>query len=655
MDGDSLFLNNSALAAEIAAHLHDSVAVYRIDSGQISTIFVNDSFCKLTGFELHEVIGEAPKFSSKKGIGAKLHKEVVESIKSESDFDKEIFSINKNGVPFWAQLRSVPLKSVDEHFHILILRDITRIKQKETELKKALADLEESKKMKDRFLANMSHEMRTPINGIMGMAQLLEDTRLSSQQKDYLEELKLSSETLLAIINNILEFNFIESGALKLQSRKFDIRKQLDQVFKTLKERADKKALTLETVVSENVPEILIGDVVRFSQILMHVIGNAIKFTKDGSVQVFVRTIDMGTLRVPIEVKIKDSGIGIPPELLAHVFDSFSKDSRVSMHKYGGTGLGLTIVDQLVKRMDGKIDIQSVDGHGTTFTLTIPFEVPEIEKKKKATEPAIESIPSFSGAKILVVDDYMINRRIIRGMLEKLGNEVFEAEEGESALQMIEKDDFSIVMMDVHMPGMGGLEATRKIRQLEDPVKRNVPIVAITASVLENDIKKCKDAGMDDFIAKPFSKADLVGTVKAHIESGSKEKGDYQSVFKAVDDTLSQPEIDLGPLLEMTGDDKQMAYEMAELFMAQTPELIARIENNFKNKNFAEMSAAAHTVKPTFNYIGLERAFQVALQIEEEGKSKNPDRKKIEELFTTLQRLSTSSIEQLRDKINQLR
>ena len=654
MNGDSLFLKNPELAAAVAEHLYDSIVVYEVKSNNITAVFVNSSFCRLTGYADQELLGNAPLFSSNKGSGSKLYQEVVDSIQLESDYDKEIFCLNKNGIPFWAYLRSVPFKTARNHFHILILRDTTRMKQKESELKNALKDVEDSKKMKDRFLANMSHEMRTPINGIMGMAQLLEDTNLTKQQQDYLEELKLSSETLLAIVNDILEFNFIESGALKLQSRKFNIRKHLDQIFKTLNERADKKGLKLEMAVSDKVPEVLIGDVVRFSQVLMHIIGNSIKFTKDGKVHVFVRKIEMETKRVPIEIKVQDTGIGIPRDLLQGVFDSFNKASRYSTQKYGGTGLGLSIVDQLVKRMDGRIDIKSSEGQGTTFILTLPFEIYETDKKKQTDELPGEDKTSVSGATVLVVDDYLVNRRIVKGMLEKLGNEVHEAEDGESALELIKKNNYSIVLMDVHMPGMGGLETTKRIRQFEKPAKRNVPVVAITASVLERDIEECKEAGMDDFIAKPFTKAELVGTVKAHVEADETEKGNYQSIFDSVDETALQAEINLEPLLEMTDGDRQMAREMAELYLLQTPEMISRIKDLFESRDFVGMSTTAHTIKPTFNYIGLENGYKLALQLEEAGKTNDPDEDKISMLINRLEKLCESSVEQLKEKIDVL-
>jgi PAS domain S-box-containing protein len=655
MNGDSLFLKFPEIASAIADHLFDAIVIYKVDAEEIHAVFANNPFYKLTGFTAEEVIGRGPLFSNPKSNSTKLYTEVVDSILLKSNFDKDIFCLNKNGNPFWAYLRSIPLKVAGNHFHILIFRDVTRIRQKESELKKAFSEAEESKKMKDRFLTNMSHEMRTPINGILGMAQLLEESGLTGEQHDYLEELRLSSETLQAIVNDILEFNFIESGALNLESRKFSIRKHLNQIFDTLKERAEKKNLKMEMVVSDKVPEYLVGDVVRFSQILMHVIGNAIKFTKNGSVNVFVRKLELSTERAPIEVKVQDTGIGIPRDLLDNVFESFNKAARFSTYKYGGTGLGLAISDQLVRRMDGKMEVESKEGHGTTFTVSIPFEVYQKMDAGPADIQPEDDVSAVTGARVLVVDDYMINRRIVKGILEKMGNEVYEAEDGEKALKMIADNDYSIILMDVHMPGMGGLETTRKIREMEDPAKRNIPVVAITASVLERDIKECREAGMDDFIAKPFTKGELTNRVKLYVENERQPEAGRPSVFRSVEESeFDSGQVSIEPLMEMTDGDIVMAREMAELFIRQTPELFGKIRDCYNQNDYEKMSLFAHTLKPTFNYVGFENGYRLTLKIEEEGKAENPDEKALGLLIDKLEKLCEMSVDQLKEKMSVL-
>ncbi len=650
MDGNSFLKTNSGLLASLVNHIYDACVVYRFADGNPRVVYANNPFYDLTHFKPDEVIGKDPILHSLKNKQEHHYDEIVKAVLNGSTYEQELLCTAGHGVPFWVMLKAVPLESDrrPKDSFVVILRDITGRKRKETELKDALATVESSRKMKERFLANMSHEMRTPLNAIMGMAQLLEETDLSDEQKEYIEDIILSSDNLLAIINDILEFNFIESGALTLELRKFKIRKQLSQLMETLRDRADEKNLEFNHIVSDKVPEVLVGDMVRFSQILIHLIGNAIKFTKDGSVTVLVRTLKFRDGRIPIEVKVKDTGIGIPEDLLYDIFDSFNQASKSTTYKYGGTGLGLSIVNQLTGRMDGKLAVEKNDKKGTIFTVTIPFELPEKSQELKLSDdkktPADNESAVFKGVSVLVVDDYPVNRKIVNGMLTKLGCSVDEAETGENALKLIEQNNYSIILMDVHMPGIGGLEATKKIRSLEDKRKSGIPVVAITASVLERDISECKDAGMDDFIAKPFTRRELLSIVKSHLG----RKKNQSALFTSLDKTDKSGLIDLNNLREMSGGDSEMLIEMIDIYISQTSLMMDELEQHFKNKDFKQMGMSSHTLKPTFNYVGVKEAFDLAGIIEQEGKLDSPDTEKLKKMIDKLWQLSRKSIEELK-------
>jgi PAS domain S-box-containing protein len=651
MDGNSFLETNSKLLASLVNHVYDACLVYRFADGKPGVIYASDPFYNLTNFKPEEVIGKDPILYSLKNKQKNYYDEIIQAVLNGSIFEHELLCLAGHGVPFWVKLKAAPLKTEDDRHQndcfLVVLQDITEKKRKETELKDALASVESSNKMKERFLANMSHEMRTPMNAIMGMAQLLEETDLSDEQKEYIEDIILSSDNLLAIINDILEFNFIESGALKLEFRKFKIRKQISQLMGTLRDRAEAKNLEFKHIVSDKVPEELVGDVVRFSQILIHLISNAIKFTKDGSVTVLVRTLEFRDGRIPVEVKVKDTGIGIPDDLLYDIFDSFNQASKSTTYKYGGTGLGLSIVNQLTGRMDGKLAVEKNDKKGTIFTITIPFELPEKSQVEKPSGdeklPDNEETAVFKGNSVLVVDDYTINRKIVNGMLSKLGCSVDEAETGERALEMLEQKNYSIVLMDVHMPGIGGLEATKKIRSLKDKQKSRIPVIAITASVLERDISLCKDAGMDDFIAKPFTRRELSSIVKLHLGS----KKNHSSVFTSLDKTDKNGLVDLKNLREMSGDDSEMLIEMIDIYISQTSLMMDELEQHFKNQDFKQMSMSAHTLKPTYNYVGVQEAFDLADSIEQEGKLDSPDNAKIKKMIDDLWQLSLKSTKEL--------
>jgi PAS domain S-box-containing protein len=647
MDGDFLLKTDSKLFASLADHLYDACIVYSITDDTPEAIYANKPFYNLTKFSTEEVIGGDPIFSTLIKKDKNIYNDILKSLKDGTVYENEILCSAGHGVPFWSRLKAVSLDSAlqNKDCFAIVLHDISDRKRKETELQNALANAESSNKIKYRFLANMSHEMRTPLNAIMGMAQLLEETALSEEQTEYVEEIILSSDNLLAIINDILEFNFIESGALTLESRKFNIRKQLNQLMDTLGERAEEKNLDFELVISSKVPDELVGDMVRFSQILIHLIGNAIKFTKDGSVSVIVRALKMSNERIPVEIKVKDTGIGIPDDMLDDIFDSFNQASKTTTYKYGGTGLGLSIVHELAGRMDGKLAIEKNNQQGTIFTITIPFELPGSIPRQKQVEPAgdTENPDLFEGSRVLVVDDYKVNRRIVNGMLTKLGCSVDEAETGEIALELIKKNNYSIILMDVHMPGMGGLGTTQKIRELEDDVKSKVPVIAITASVLERDIKECKKAGMDDFVAKPFTKRELISIVKMHIG----RSGNQSNVFETIDKQPQERVVDLKNLIEMTGNDQKMLIEMIDIYIGQTSDMMDQLEQQFAEKKYREMSVTAHTLKPTLNYVGIDTAVKLAESIENEGKTDSPDREKISEMIEELRDLCRRSVQEL--------
>ena len=657
MNGQNFLKNNQTVLDALTAHLFDGIVIYHRSPSKPIAVFANAAFKELTGYSEKEIIGKEPLFQTVKDKSTSSSQEINDSIIQGKELDKELVCLRQNGTPFWAKFKSKSVvdKSTDQSYQILILRDVTQRRRKESDLEKALENAESSRDVKNRFLANMSHEMRTPINGIMGMAQLLEATDLNDQQKEYLEELKISSENLLAIVNDILEFNFIESGGLNLEKREFSIRKQLEQIVKTKSESAKEKDVDLNLVISEKVPNLLIGDVVRFGQILMNLINNGIKFTQAGSVKIFVRSLDETSEKVTIEVKIIDTGIGIPDSLLGQIFDSFNQASKSTTYKFGGTGLGLSIVDQLVKKMEGSIHVNSKEGEGTEFTVLIPFEIGKKDDDRqskvnqgKGNEDSAADMPA--GTKVLVVDDYLINRKIVKGLLEKIGVQVDQAVTGEEALEKIESEDYSLIFMDVHMPGMGGLETTREIRKLSDPKKSSLPVVAITASVLQGDIEECKKAGMDDFIAKPFTKKELINTLTSVLSTGSKKL----SMFDSIEEVEEENGIQLESLMEMTGGDQEMVKEMIELFIDQTPDMISKLNQSLSDKDIKQLSVVAHTLKPTFNYMDMSVAFTLSEEIETMGKSGNFDEKILKEKVSELSSICEQYLKRFKKAIEKL-
>jgi len=650
------FSENRLLFFEsIVKHSFDGCVIYDYQNNTFSAVYANKAFYDITGFTFDEIEGDAPFLQSLKMANPEGYKDLVSELKKGNSIRRELLFTKKSGTPFWADVHFIPIKpeEQDSNFFVAILHEITHRKRKEAELNEAIEKAEASKSMKESFLANMSHEIRTPMTGILGMTELLLKTDLTAEQKDQIETIKLSANNLLSIINDILEFKELQSGEFELQENEILLHNQFAQLKKMMGHQAAEKGLTLAVDVDDDVPIRVVGDRARFNQMMLNLLGNAIKFTNDGEILIHAERVKESDDKDVVRVKIADTGIGIPADLLANIFESFNQASAIATYKFGGTGLGLSIVAKIVNQMDGKIHVESEEGKGTSFILEIPFEVlEEADAKSSKSAKSTTGENPLHGIQILVVDDHPINRKIAGGMLGKVGVNINEAESGEEALEAIENNPPDVILMDVHMPGMGGLAATRKIRKSSDPKISPLPIIAITASVLDRDVQECKDAGMDDFIAKPFTYNNLVSTITAVIQENSGQKTTFDKLDE-IEKKESERVTNLEMLKEMTGGDSDMMKEMVGVFLDKTPSMIDELVNHHENAEYEKMSRVAHTLKPTFGYVGLEDAQELALKIEEYP-DQEYDQKELKKYVSNLKELSDSAVLELQREMEDL-
>jgi len=405
-----------------------------------------------------------------------------------------------------------------------VLEEKARTEQQNREIERLLKEAQEASRSKSEFLANMSHEIRTPMNGVIGMTDLVLSTALTKDQREHLETARLSATSLLTIINDVLDFSKIEAGRMELSPIEFSLRECVAKTARIFSVDASRKRLKLEMQFDDRVPDRLVGDPDRLRQVLLNLVGNAIKFTETGGVTVAV-TCDRDGNEALVHFAVRDTGIGIPPDKQTLIFEAFRQADGSTTRKYGGTGLGLAISLRLVKMMGGDIRVQSESGHGSTFHFTARFGVvPDSDEDKPTDTLSLQNMVAAVGTSasapstelyVLLAEDNVVNQRVAMRVLEKRGHKVTLATTGREAYEWFTRERFDLILMDVQMPDMDGIEATAAIRKLEKHTGGYTPIVALTAHTMKGDRERCIEAGMDGYINKPFEAAKLLEVVEA--------------------------------------------------------------------------------------------------------------------------------------------
>ena len=474
----------------------------------------NAAFSAITGYSIPEILGRNCKFLQ----GPLTDQQTVEAIrtalKNATHFSGEILNYRKDGNTFWNELTISPLWNEHgklSHF-VGVTRDVTDRKWAEQVVRQAQATAEASSRAKSEFLANMSHEIRTPMNGIIGMTELTLDTELTSNQREYLEAVKVSADTLLTVINDILDFSKIEAGKLDLDPVEFDLRETLDNTLKPLAMRAHQKGLELTCDIASEIPDILVADSVRLRQIWVNLVGNALKFTAIGEIGIEATVESINHNNAVLHFKVTDTGIGIPKEKLETIFEHFSQADGSTNRRYGGTGLGLTISAQLVNLMGGRIWVESEVGRGSTFHFTVSLGVSSVQPKQQG-RLYIDHLKDLS---VLVVDDNATNRRILDDMLKKWGMKPTLATSGPMALATLRqttetKSYFQLIIVDCVMPGMDGFSLIEQIHR-DDSYSKPV-VMMLTSDKLTGDTARCRDLGIACHLVKPVMQAKLLNSI----------------------------------------------------------------------------------------------------------------------------------------------
>jgi signal transduction histidine kinase/DNA-binding NarL/FixJ family response regulator len=532
-------------------------------------------------------------------------------------------------------------------FAAVFLRQRNKIKKGNTALQAAKERAERSEMLEKQFLANMSHEIRTPMNAVMGMTNLVLETPLDQKQRYYLEGIKKSSAILLHILNDVLDISKIQAGKLTLENIHFSIPDVAEQVRQTLQHKAEEKGLALSVTVDEQTQKIVIGDPVRLTQVFTNMIGNAIKFTEKGRVELHISN-DAPTGGTTFT--ISDTGIGIAPEKLQTVFESFSQANTSDTRLYGGTGLGLSISRQLVEMMGGTISVQSQPGIGSRFSFTLRLAEGSPDKLNAANSPELNVDGHIlDGLRILVIDDNEFNRIVACDTLAQVATvDVTAVDSAAVGIELLKQKKFDVVLMDVQMPVMNGFEATKFIREKLEHPARTVPVIALTASVLRNDLDKCLESGMNSCIAKPFTAAHLITGIAQVLKIDIR----ITDVLKAKSLMHDASGItNLEYLRTFCENDPQRMHKYVEMFIVSAPDLIGRMETSLSNNDYNEIAAQVHAFKTRWMMMGMRRAEQLAHKIEIECREQGGSQPS-EEVLLLINEVKEAVVELTEMKIN---
>jgi PAS domain S-box-containing protein len=465
---------------------------------------------------------------------------------------------------------------------------------------------------KQQFLSNMSHEIRTPMNAIIGFTKVMLRTDLSPRQQDYLNAIKTSGDSLIVLINDILDLAKVDAGKMAFEKTPFKMASSISSMLNLFETKILEKNLELVKDYDSTIPDVLVGDPTRLHQIILNLVSNAVKFTAEGKITVSVKKIHEDDHVCQIRFSVSDSGIGIPAEHLPSIFENFQQASSDTTRLYGGTGLGLAIVKQLVEGQQGRIAVSSTPGVGSDFTFTLTFQ--KSEATVEAVNINIDIDRQLKNIRILVVEDIKLNQLLMKAVLDDFGFDWDIASDGKDAIDKLQQRTYDMVLMDLQMPVMNGFETTRYIRTV---MRSAIPIIALTADVTTMDLKKCTEVGMNDYVSKPIDEKVLYNKVVTQLKiSEASREQEQLRLLPAGKEGMKH--IDLTYLENLTKSDAGLMMKMISLYLEQTPPLIKQMKASSKKKDWKTLHAVVHKIIPSFAIMGINAEFErMAKQIVE--------------------------------------
>ena len=546
---------------------------------------------------------------------------------------------------------------------VIVARDITLLKKIEKELieAKVFAELtteiakeerskaENAMQAKQHFLSNMSHEIRTPLNAIIGFTKVISKTSLSEKQQEYVSAIKSSGDTLIVLINDILDLAKVDAGKMTFEQEPFEMAVSISAMLHLFDTKIQEKNLLLVKEYDEKIPHLLLGDSVRLNQIILNLVSNAVKFTLKGTITVSVRLLNEDEETAYIEIAVTDTGIGIPENKIATIFENFQQATSGTSRLYGGTGLGLAIVKQLVEMQGGNISVESKIEEGTRFGVKLSFTKTQIERK--ATKEIVEFEKDIKNVRVLVAEDIPLNQLLMRTLLDDFGFVFDIAGNGIIAIEKLKAKSYDIILMDLQMPEMNGFEATEYIR---NKMNSKIPIIALTADVTTVDLAKCKSVGMDDYISKPVDERLLYSKIVELIKSSSYKKS--SDTEKKIVQSEKSKFIDLSYLTQRTKSDPKLMMEMISLYLEQTPPLISIMKQGLQDKDWNSLQSAVHKMIPSFSIMGISKDFEhIARKVQEYANNIQEQTAGIPHLVLQLEDVCAEACKELEEEFDHIK
>jgi signal transduction histidine kinase/DNA-binding response OmpR family regulator len=519
----------------------------------------------------------------------------------------EIQLRRKNGDLIWGLISGAPVRNAQGKVvgSIGIQFDLTERKKLETELAEAKLMADRARLAERQFLTHMSHEIRTPINAVIGMTHLLDESNPNPVQKEYLNSLRFSADSLLGIIDNILDLSKIDAGEIDFEQKNFDLAYLLKSLLQTFQFKIAEKDLRIIEKMDPAITNLVIGDPTRTNQILTNLLGNALKFTENGLISLTTRLLDSSDGSYHIEFRVHDTGIGIPQDKLHTIFEYFKQADVQISRKFGGTGLGLTIVKQLVEMQGGTIRVESQLGHGSDFIITMHFGNSGIPVTEQALIPELnQQTPDkrISGLHFLIVEDNLLNQKLFCKTLDSWGCSYMVANNGVEALAKTAEQRFDIILMDIHMPELDGCETTLIIRNDPRNPNRDVPIIALTAAAMPEEKRRAFEVGMNGFLTKPIAPKML----QAYLLRSIKDAKPLETSTPEPPVEEMHNQLDLSYLLDLSNGDLQFVQNIMEAFLVETPAVLQNLETLVKTEDWVQAAKLVHKLKPNLAMFGFK-------------------------------------------------